>query len=576
MIKRPTNDAPWRRGPTLALAVALLSALLLGAVSCSDDDSGGDEGAAADPAEVADAQPEWLHLGNDIGNSRAAAAETGIGPDNVAELAPSWELADVKGVTGTPIVADGVVYVGDWTGNVRALDAATGEQQWASTVGSYYIGGSVALDDEHVFVGAFDAQVIALDRETGEQKWATKVDEHSQAAIFGSPISVGGMIVVGVASFELMTSNPAPTFRGHVVALDAETGEERWNFWTVDEDEAGVAGVSVWGTVTVDTERGHVYVPTGNSYGPEPSPRSDAVVALDLETGEELWVTQFTVGDVWTVGNQEGTDSDVGAPPNLFEVDGVDALGVPDKAGVYHALDRDTGKVLWTAELTEGGLQGGALASSAVADGAAFVASNRASQDADLVALDLDTGDELWRTDVQGHVSGPVTWANGVIYLANDTGRIVGYSAEDGAVLWAHEVASPAAGGVAVVDGTVYAGWGWWFASPPPEPEGGMIAFRLGGESAAPSEGDDGGDGESAARSELGEEVYRERCSSCHGGDGTGGSGPSLVGVADRLTLGEQVEIVEDGRDAMPGWDGTLSAEEIEAVVEYQRSAFTP
>ncbi len=329
-------------------------------------------------------------------------------------------------MTGTPIVADGVVYLGDWTGHVRALDAATGEEQWATNLDAYYIGGSVAVDDDRVFVGTFDARVVALDRASGEELWSTAFDEHPNAAIFGSPISVDGMVITGVASFELMTGNPAPTFRGHVVALDAETGEEAWRYWTVGEEETDVAGVSVWATVAVDTERRHVYVPTGNGYGPKPSTRSDAIVALDLDTGEELWVTQFTKGDVWTVANPVGTDADVGSPPNLFEVGDVEAVGAPDKAGVYHALDRDSGELLWETKMTEGGLQGGALASAAVAEGVAYVASNRASQDADLIALDVEDGSEIWRVDVKGHVSGPVSWANGVVYMANDTGAIVG------------------------------------------------------------------------------------------------------------------------------------------------------
>jgi outer membrane protein assembly factor BamB len=322
--------------------------------------------------------------------------------------------------------------------------------------------------------------------------------------------------------------------------------------------------VSVWATVGIDPERGHVYVPTGNSYGPRPSARSDAIVALDLATGEEEWIAQFTAGDVWTVGNPVGTDADVGSPPNLFRVGDVDAVGAPDKAGAYHALDRDSGAVLWEADLTEGGLQGGALASAAVADGVAYVASNRASQDADLIALDVETGDQRWRVDVGAHVSGPVSWANGVVYLADDAARIRAYDAADGTVLWTHDVASPAAGGISVVDGTVYAGWGWWFASPPDDAQGGLIAFRPGGGGA----GDDGPTTEVAG----GEEIYRERCAGCHGGDGSGGSGPSLEGVADRLSLEAQIQVVTNGRGAMPPWSGTLTEEEIAAVVDYQRT----
>jgi polyvinyl alcohol dehydrogenase (cytochrome) len=569
MINSATDAraARWRRGPVLACAAAALTAGLL---ACSDD--GNDDPAAADKPTTA---AEWTSLGKDLGHSRAATDETTVGPDNVADLAPAWQRDGIKGLTGTPVVSDGVVYFGDWTGHVRALDARTGDESWATDVESFYIGGSVGLDDERVYVATFDTRVVALDRETGEQVWETpRVGDHSQAAIFGSPTVVDGKVIVGVASYELMTGNLEPSFRGHVVALDAESGDELWRYWTVDESETGIAGVSIWGSASVDVDRGHVYVGTGNSYGPSPSPRSDGVVALDLETGKELWVTQFTEGDVWTTANPEGTDADVGAPPNFFRVGDTDALGVADKAGIYHVLSRDDGKVLWESELTEGGLMGGVQASAAVADGRVYVASNRASTDADLLALDTETGEVLWRTDVHGHAAGPVSWANGVVYLADDSGKIAAYDAEDGTELWKHAVDANAAGGIAIVDGTVYAGWGWWFAAPPEDPKGGLIAFRLDGKQA--EEEAAAGSGDADADAPDGERIYQARCATCHGGTGQGGTGPSLLGVADRLPRDAHIAVVESGRDNMPGWTDTLSEEEIAAVVDYQREVLSP
>src|SRR5690606_33467433 len=101
------------------------------------------------------------------------------------------------------------------------------------------------------------------------------------------------------------------------------------------------------------------------------------------------------------------------------------------------------------------------------------------------------------------------------------------------------EVPSPAAGGIAVVDGTVYAGWGWWLTGPAEGADGGLIAFRLGG-------GGDGDDpaGEAAAgdgADEVGRDVYQARCASCHGARGEGASGPPMVGVAERLTRDEHL-----------------------------------
>ncbi|HET9611704.1 MAG TPA: PQQ-binding-like beta-propeller repeat protein [Acidimicrobiales bacterium] len=562
---------------------AALAALVAGVVACGGGDDGpgsGDASAAARPTA------EWVRLGYDLANTRAAVGETVIGPGTVADLRPAWELDGVKGVTGTPVVAGGEVYVGDWTGHLRALDAGTGDERWAHDLGGGYVGGAVALDDDVVVVGTFDARLVAVDRATGEPVWEVSVDDHPKAVVFGSPVLVDGLVVVGVGSFEVFAPGDPPTFRGQVVAVDAATGDEAWRFTVTAGDETEGPGVSVWSSPAVDTDRGVLYIGTGQAYAPPAPPRSDALLALDLRTGREVWSTQFTAGDAWTIADPTGLDADVGAAPNLFTAGGTDAVGVGDKAGTYRALDRDTGEVLWEHRITEGGLQGGVMASAAVAGGTVFVTSNEASRDAVLAALDADTGDELWRVDVGAHVTGPVTWANDVLYVADDSGRIAAYDADGGGRLWSHAVPFPAAGGIAVVDGTVYAGWGWWLASEPDDADGGLIAFRVGGgdeggeageAGAAGPEGDDqaaggptgGGDGDDG----TGREVYQRSCASCHGSDGAGASGPSLLGVDERLTRAEQVDVVREGRRGMPGWEGALTDEQIEAVVDHTRTA---
>ena len=582
---------PARHPARLGLAVAVLVAVVSGVGACADDDdtdgsglSGAGAGGAGTEGEAGDgdARPDagddaaWVRFGRDLANTRAGADETTLAPATVTDLAPAWEVDGILGVSGTPAVADGMVHLGDWTGHLRALDAESGDEVWQHDLGGGYVGGSVAVDDTQVVVGTFDARIVSLDRASGEPRWEASVDDHPKAVVFGSPVIVDGLVVVGVGSFEVFAPGDPPSFRGSVVALDAETGDERWRFWLTKGDATEGAGVSIWSSPAVDTERGVLYIGTGQAYALPAPPRSDALLALDLHTGEEVWTTQFTAGDAWTITDPSGLDADVGAAPNLFEADGTDAVGVGDKAGSYRALDRDTGEVLWERKLTEGGAQGGIMASAAVADGTVYVTSNDGGRDAVLVALDADAGREVWRSDVGAHVTGPLTWANDVLYLSDDSGRIAAYDADGGARLWAHDVPFPAAGGIAVVDGTVYAGWGWWLAGAPDDADGGIIAFRPAtgtgaGEEASGdgSTGEDGGDGVSGA------DVYQESCAVCHGGSGEGGTGPSLVGVDERLTRDEQIRIVRDGRGRMPAWDDELTAEEIEAVVDHQRTVLS-
>lgn len=584
-------DASPRRGRArVAVLAPIVVALVAVAVACATDSVKGPGSAA--PGTFVGTAPDgsvpgggapaenWTTHGFDLGSSRATVAETAIGPANVAGLTQAWATPNLRGVSANPLYVDGVLYLGDWTGSVRALDAATGTQRWATDLQNPYIGGSPALEGDRLFVGEFNAKVTALDKATGAKLWSTPVGDGPGSAVFGAPIVVDGLVIVGVASFQEFTSPQGATFRGHVVALDAATGAEAWRFWTTDNDATSGPGIAIWSALSADAGRHLVFVPTGNNYEPPAGPFSDAVLALDSRTGKLVWARRFTEGDVWTLGGDgEGPDADVGAPPNLIDVAGRPAVGVGDKGGTFWALDRTTGEVLWKRQLTKGGAQGGVMASAATHGEVVYVLSNKADQPgqhADLVALATGDGHELWRIDVGAHGTGPVTWSNDVVYVTDDAGRVTGFAAADGATLWSVTVPAQSASGVTVAAGTVFAGFGWWLASPPPDPQGGLIAYRLPGATGTAGSGSTGsGSSGSLAPKPLGQSTFERSCASCHGGDGSGGFGPSLRGVADRLTVEQHLAVVREGRNTkMPAWAGVLSDDEIKAVVDYERATF--
>ena len=75
-----------------------------------------------------------------------------------------------------------------------------------------------------------------------------------------------------------------------------------------------------------------------------------------------------------------------------------------------------------------------------------------------------------------------------------------------------------------------------------------------------------------AAGTGPGAAIYGQRCASCHGADGSGGRGPALAQVvSDNLSEAEEITVVTEGRDGMPGFGGRLSPDEIQAVVDYTR-----
>ena len=58
----------------------------------------------------------------------------------------------------------------------------------------------------------------------------------------------------------------------------------------------GPSGAGIWSAPTIDAKRGLLYTATGNAYG-DPAPEtSDAVLALNLESGAIEWVNQVTPG----------------------------------------------------------------------------------------------------------------------------------------------------------------------------------------------------------------------------------------------------------------------------------------
>jgi cytochrome c oxidase cbb3-type subunit 3 len=73
----------------------------------------------------------------------------------------------------------------------------------------------------------------------------------------------------------------------------------------------------------------------------------------------------------------------------------------------------------------------------------------------------------------------------------------------------------------------------------------------------------------------AGAAIYADTCSGCHGDDGEGGFGPRLASgaVVERYPdVADQIAVVAAGRNAMPGYEGDLSADDIAAVVAYTRS----
>jgi polyvinyl alcohol dehydrogenase (cytochrome) len=326
-----------------------------------------------------------------------------------------------------------------------------------------------------VYFGDTAANVYAVNAETGRVVWTRKVDDHPLARITGSPTLHAGRLYVPVSSYEeSQGADPryeCCTFRGSVSALDAATGRVIWKTSMIPDplqrrgtSTAGVplwgpSGSGIWSAPTIDEGRRRLYVATGNAYSAPAHASTNAVVALDLESGAIRWMRQATPGDVYLSncrpGNPNcpetnGPDFDFGSPPVLARTEGRDVLVIGQKSGIAFALDpAHDGEVVWEYRAGQGGVLGGIEWGAAVDGENAYFAVSDILQPkpGGIHAVRLSTGQRAWVTPPPAPVCGTGRGCNGaqsaavsaipgVVFSGSNDGALRAYATATGAVVW--------------------------------------------------------------------------------------------------------------------------------------------
>ncbi len=308
---------------------------------------------------------DWPKYRRDLSNS-GVSGETGISSQNVSTLQLKWKFNAGYSILSSPVVAtvQGLrrLYVGSAVGNFYALNADTGALLWAYAVDPvgpcavYNLGcqlaSSAAVENGKVYFGASNAFVYALDATAGSLVWKTQLGDPNQGyAIYTSPAVYKGVVYVGVAS-----DYDAPCVPGRVVALDAATGAQVWNFDTIDQSSCptgNCVGAAVWSSPALDLRFGNLYVGTGNPAG-TCSPAGlnatrypDGILALDLNTGEFKSYYRAVTNDT--------TDADFGAAPILHQTEVVDDCAGTDQISYWVTVAGKNGSV-YTAPRGASGL----------------------------------------------------------------------------------------------------------------------------------------------------------------------------------------------------------------------------
>ncbi len=355
------------------VTIGLLIALFGCQAGEPSSDTFGDEGGASatDPASRvvtsdrlvnADQEPEnWLMYSGQYNSQRYSRLDQ-VNRGNAADLKVEWvhQFHTLSVVETSPVVVDGLMFITESPSTLIALDAATGRRFWTYehpvpdklTLCCGRNNRGVAVLGEKVYLGTVDARLLALDAKTGSVLWNVEVgDAAAGFSITGAPLVVKDMVITGVGGGEY-------GIRGFIDAYDAETGELRWRFYTIPgEGEPGnetwggdswkYGGAPTWLTGSYDPETNLIYWGTGNpgpdwngDLRPGDNLYSDAVVALDADSGELRWHFQFTPHDTH--------DWDATQIPVLVDLELGGELRElmlwANRNAFYYVLDRETGQ----------------------------------------------------------------------------------------------------------------------------------------------------------------------------------------------------------------------------------------
>jgi polyvinyl alcohol dehydrogenase (cytochrome) len=387
-----------------------------------------------------------------------------------------------------------VLFAASESGDVFALNAKTGCTYWAYhaksgirtavSVGPYKRAGGGTGYAIYFADGA--ANAYGVDANTGKEVWTRKVEDHPQSRVTGSPAYYNGRVYVAVAGLNEEAQGgrvtyECCTFRGSVVALDAATGAVVWKTYTIAEEPKkrgvtkegtqawGPSGGGIWAAPTIDARRRVLYVSTGNGYSDPPQPTTDAVIAMDLDTGKTKWVAQPGPADVWMMGcrpenpdnprcpAKQGPDHDFSMSPMLARrTNGPDILIIQSKSGMAYGFDPDKqGALVWQYRTSAGSGLGGQWGG-AVDDKLAYFGVNGFLSQAPggMRAVKIDTGEEVWSKPPADKLCGAtrgcsaaqgaaLTAVPGIVFSGSGDGGLRAYASDDGTLVWQFDTNRP-------------------------------------------------------------------------------------------------------------------------------------
>ncbi|MPZ18857.1 MAG: PQQ-binding-like beta-propeller repeat protein [Luteitalea sp.] len=528
------------------------------------------------PTDVA-----WPMHGGDPGHQQYSPLAH-INRSNVQRLRLAWTYRtgdaradDRSQIQSNPIVVDGVLYATSPQLKAFALDAATGRELWRFDP---FLSGAQGREAEALgvnrglvhwsdgkaarrvflsagqFLYALDARTgtpirtfgaqgrIDLAKGLGRDVSGLTVMSNTPGAIYEDLLIVGTRVSEG----------PGAAAPGHIRAYDVRSGAIRWTFRTIPwpgeygyetwppDAWARSGGANVWSGISVDVERGLVFLPTGSAafdfWGGDRKGANlfaNCVLALRADTGRRVWHYQVVHHDLW--------DRDLPAAPVLVTVTHggrrIDAVAQVTKHGYVFLFDRQTGEPLFP-------VQERAVPASDLKDELAWPTQPFPIAPPPFARQQLTEAEVTSRTPAaRAHVLERLrTLRTGQPFIPPSREGTVIFPGFDGGGEWGGQALDPASGWLYVNSNEMA-----WVLE--------MVEIGAGGGSSVPQ----------------GQRLYQTQCASCHGVDRAGAPAqtiPSLQDVAARLERAEVARVIAEGKGVMPRF-GALRADERNAIVRY-------
>lgn len=451
------------------------------------------------PDEITKSANDWPMANHDYSNTRAYMGG-GIDSKSINKLGLAWSLP-ITGVsewgaaTTNPLILGNNVYLQDLKSNIYSVDLTSGKLNWRKDYNLDIAGpNGLAIGWGKIFAQKGHYELTALDM-TGKEIWSRKLSANPNIGMDIQPTVYDHLVYTStVPGANNETFYEGGSF-GTIFALDETTGQVKWSFDTVDSKD-------IWGNVKVNSGGGAWYPPAidlvnkimywgvGNpapwpgtkdfpngTSRPGPNLYTSSIVALDHATGALKWYNQVSPHDLF--------DYDFQASPILT---GNMVIGA-GKMGKVVAMDRTTGKTLWTTKVgthlnddlktlpdepinVSPSPIGGVETMIAYANGIVFVpvvdltvkytstgfvatSFNLGAARGELVAIDAATGKIMWVNKLGSMDVGAATVVNDLVFTSTLDGKIYAYEGKTGKQVWQYQAAGGINGWPAVSGDTI-------------------------------------------------------------------------------------------------------------------------